>query len=201
MIIEGLVTCQAVTSPSSLTAQGEFPHVAALGPVVSPDLTQWLLRPYQTSRIFQTLRANSTCVFHVIDDVLPIVQLVLGLEPDLTYRRLSQHAWLVEQACHWYQLEILHWNLDNVRSEATARVVDQGDLRPFWGWNRGKHALLEAAILISRASMMPADELTAQLDRLQSPIEKTAGPRELAAWQIIQQWRARFSESQADKHA
>lgn len=181
MIIEGLITCGNESGP----------HVAALGPVVNEELTEWTLRPFQTSTIFTLLRSNPTCVFHVIDDALSIVELVLGQSPQLTFEQLDSGGWMVREACHWYQLEVHSWKLQDQRSEAQARLVAQGDNRPFWGWNRAKHALLEAAILISRAGIIPADQLSRQLDQLQSPIEKTAGPRELAAWQLILNWRAK----------
>lgn len=180
MIIEGLITCR---SPSG-------PHVAALGPVVNEGLSEWTLRPFQTSRIFGLLREHPTCVFHVVDDVLPIVQLVLGHDPQLAYDALPDGDCVLSIACHWYQLQIDSWNLENERSEARARLIARGDVRPFWGWNRAKHALLEAAILISRTHMTDPAELQAALDRLRSPIEKTAGPRELAAWQLILAWRS-----------
>ena len=188
MIIEGLVTCQSDSGP----------HVAALGPVVNEELTEWTLRPFQTSRAFALLRANPTCVFHVVDDVLPIVQLVLGHEPQLAYEQLPSGDWILPAACHWYQLEITSWNLENQRSEARARLVADADVRPFWGWNRAKHALLEAAIIISRSHITSASELASALDRLRSPIEKTAGPRELIAWQLIVQWRTRYLAAKAD---
>lgn len=186
MIIEGLITCRSENGP----------HVAALGPVVNQELTEWTLRPFQTSRIFALLREQPTCVFHVVDDVLPIVQLVLGHEPQLAYQELPSGDWMLPAACHWYQLEITSWNLESQRSEARARLIAQSVIRPFWGWNRAKHALLEAAILISRAHITEPAELSAALDRLRQPIEKTAGPRELVAWHLIIEWRARFLGSQ-----
>ena len=190
MIIEGLITC---------ASRGDKqPHVAALGPVVNPELTQWTLRPFQSSTIFSRLRDNPRCVFHTLDDALPLVQLVLGHTPDLTFRAIDADsrpadecdAWVIEQACHWYELEIVSWDITGPRSEAVARLVRQGSLRTFWGWNRAKHALLEAAILISRKHLITADDLRQQLAALRSPIEKTAGPRELAAWALIEKARA-----------
>lgn len=179
MIIEGLITC-AVGDPSP-------PHIAALGPVVNEDLTQWTLRPFQSSKIFSLLRERSTCVFHSTDDALPVVQLVLGLTPEFTFRQLGSDIWVIEQACHWYQLQIDHWDVSGPRSQATAHLVNQGELRTFWGWNRAKHALIEAAIWISRASLMQEHELREQLSLLRSPIEKTAGPREMQAWSLIEE--------------
>ena len=179
MIIEGLITCDSQHGP----------HVSALGPVVNAELTEWTLRPFQSSRIFALLQANPSCVFHVIDDPLPIVRLVLGMPPQLTFDQLEGGAWAIREACHWYRLEVHSWKLDNQRSEAQAHRVDHGVLRPFWGWNRAKHALLEAAILISRAHIIPPPELRQSLDALRSPIEKTAGARESDAWALIEAWR------------
>lgn len=179
MIIEGLITC-VVTDQSP-------PHVAALGPVVDQALTHWTLRPFQSSKIFSLLRQHSRCVFHTLDDALPVVQLVLGLTPDLSYRQLPSGVWVIEQACHWYELKIEAWDVSAPRSEAQASLVEHGELRTFWGWNRAKHALLEAAILISRAHMMQPTELRWQLQALQTPIEKTAGERERIAWALIVQ--------------
>lgn len=180
MIIEGLITC----APVDKSAQ---PHVAALGPVVTPQLSEWTLRPFQSSKIYSLLRDNPRCVFHTLDDALPVVQLVLGQAPELSFTQIDSGAWIIDQACHWFELELIAWDISGPRSEATARLVRQGDLRPFWGWNRAKHALLEAAILISRAQLMKPEELRQQLSSLRSPIEKTAGPREMQAWSLIEQ--------------
>lgn len=179
MIIEGLITC---------AARGQAqPHVAALGPVVDPELSRWTLRPFQSSKIFSLLRENSRCVFHTHDDVLTVVQLVLGQSPELTFREIDSGVHVIQQACHWYELEIEAWDVSGPRSEATAILKRHGDLRPFWGWNRAKHALLEAAILLSRAHLMQPVELREMLDRLRSAIDKTAGPRETQAWELILQ--------------
>jgi len=183
MIIEGVLTCD---SPSG-------PHVAALGPVVDEARTAWLLRPFQSSRVFSCLRANPKCVFHTIDDALPIVQLVLGQSPAFTYERSPAGGWLICQACHWFELEITAWDVTQPRSEAQARVLAEGDLRPFWGWNRAKHALLEAAIAISRVHLLSAEELALSLERCRAPIEKTCGPREQLAWDLIQSWHAQHT--------
>jgi uncharacterized protein len=178
MIIEGLLTC----------ADGDQPHVSAIGPVVDPALTQWTLRPYMESRMFHCLRAHPQCVFHVTDDVEPVMRLVLGQSAGLATQRLQERTWILPAACRWYRLEIQEWELDPPRSAARAVVLDQGELRPFWGWNRAKHALLEAAILISRVRLIPADELRRELTALRQPVLKTAGPAELAAWEAVELW-------------
>lgn len=181
MIIEGLL--------STLRSDGE-PHVAPMGPVVDPALECWTLRPFQSSTTFQLLRAEPNCVFHVTDDVLPIAQAALGLQVDVTFRRHPPAGWIVDSACHWFHLKIVDWQLDGSRSEARAVVVERGYLRPFWGWNRAKHAVLEATILATRLHLAERPAIQEDLARLRVVVEKTAGPREWQAWELVSQYVA-----------
>ena len=64
MIIEGLLTT---------TAADGAPHVAPMGPLVDVELKNWTLRPFSSSTTFRNLQSNPHCVFHVIDDVVPLV--------------------------------------------------------------------------------------------------------------------------------
>ncbi len=176
MIIEGLLTT---------TRADGGPHVAPMGPVVDPQLDEWTLRPFQTSTTFERLQMHPQCIFHVVDDVLPIAQAALGLEVELAFRKHPEQGWIVESACHWFSLKIVDWNLESQRSEAKAVVTDRGTIRPFWGWNRAKHAVLEGTILATRLHL--ADRLAIQEDlgRLDLIVEKTAGPRERQAWELV----------------
>ncbi len=186
MIIEGLLT----------TSDQNGPHIAALGPVVDEQLETWLLRPFQTSTTFRLLRDNPQCIFHVTDDVLTVVQCALGLTADVTCRAHPAGGWIVDGACHWYKLEVTDWDVSNLRSEARARVVDRGIERPFWGWNRAKHAVLEGAILASRLHLLESDTIQQELKRLQVAVDKTAGDREWQAWELINEYVAQRTASQ-----
>ena len=64
-------------------------------------------------------------------------------------------------------------------------VVDQGRLRDFFGFNRGKHAVVEAAILATRTEFLPADEILSQFERLRVLVEKTGGPAEQRAFEFL----------------
>ncbi|MGE0378382.1 MAG: DUF447 domain-containing protein, partial [Planctomycetaceae bacterium] len=66
-----------------------------------------------------------------------------------------------------------------------ARVAHVGRHREFFGFNRAKHAVLEGAILATRVHLLPRDEILAEFARLASPVEKTAGPREQQAFQLL----------------
>lgn len=176
MIIEGLLT--------SIAANGS-PHVAPMGPVVDPELKQWVLRPFQSSKTFSNLRRTNSAVFHVVDDVLPIVQAALNYEHQLPFDRLEDGNWAIASACHWYQLQLENWNVESDRAEVSASVIRSEVIRPFWGWNRAKHAVLEATILATRVHMTGKDAIRVELEKMNSTVLKTAGPRELEAWQLI----------------
>jgi hypothetical protein len=65
------------------------------------------------------------------------------------------------------------------------RVVHRGVRREFVGFNRARHAVLEAAILATRVHLLPAGQIRDELARLQVLVDKTAGPREQEAWALV----------------
>jgi len=54
--------------------------------------------------------------------------------------------------------------------------------RPFRGINRATHAVVEAAILISRLGLIDRGEIARQLEPLAILVEKTGGASERAAF-------------------
>jgi hypothetical protein len=64
-------------------------------------------------------------------------------------------------------------------------VVERGVGREFLGFNRARHAVLEASIIASRARLLPAAEVRAGVERLQVVVDKTAGPREREAMKLV----------------
>ena len=70
--------------------------------------------------------------------------------------------------------------LDDTQERTTidCRVIAQGEVRPFFGFNRAKHAVLEAAILATRIGIIPADEIRREIERLAILVQKTAGHQE-----------------------
>ena len=179
MIVEGLLSTQRDDGAA---------HVAPMGPVVSEDFTRWTLRPFQTSTTFKLLRSNPVGIFHIVDDVLPVVQAALGQPLSLEFLPHAAGGQILTSACRWFRLEITDWDLSSIRSEAHATVHSSGHLRDFWGWNRAKHAVLEATILATRVHLLEQGEVEASLAKLEVAVTKTAGKRELDAWKLLQNY-------------
>jgi hypothetical protein len=95
---------------------------------------------------------------------------------------------VLEAACSWRELEVVAIDDTPPRSRIEARVVHRGTRREFLGFNRARHAVLEAAILATRTHLIPADEIQREYARLQVIVDKTAGPREQEAMAMLTEY-------------
>lgn len=195
MVIEGVLTTE--------NADGSM-HVSPIGPHVNPELSSWTLKPFQSSTTFTNLRATSRAVFHMVDDPLLMAAAVLGLcnrtevstgIADLldagqiaelvTAKFHAKFGWVLDLSCRWHALTVQQWDVSTPRAIAVCLQSQQNEQRPFWGWNRARHSILELAILSSRLHMLDRQVIDEELNRHKIIIEKTAGPREMAAWELL----------------
>ena len=63
--------------------------------------------------------------------------------------------------------------------------MHRGVRREFIGFNRARHAVLEAAIYATRVHLLPGDQIAGEMQRLQVIVDKTAGPAELEAMALL----------------
>jgi hypothetical protein len=188
MILESIVT--------TVGPGGEL-NVAPMGPVVDAGLTRFRLRPFQTSTTFRNLQAHPEGVIHVVDDVLLIARGAIGAlaEPPTRPAEVVRGR-VLQDACRSFEFRVVSCDASQPRSEIAVEIVHTATHRDFWGFNRAKHAVLEAAILATRLHLLPAEEIQAEFRRLEAPVEKTAGPRELEAFALLQEYVARHLASQ-----
>ncbi|MES2791467.1 MAG: DUF447 domain-containing protein [Planctomycetota bacterium] len=188
MILEGIVT--------SIDPEG-LVNVAPMGPYVEPSLETLRLRPYKTSRTYQNLKLHGQGVFHVVDDVLLLAQAAIGALNQLPelFPAEKIRGQVIKSACRWYEFEVTELDDSQDRTNIVARVVHMGRLRDFVGFNRAKHAVLEAAILATRVQLLKKDYIMQEYERLQIPLEKTAGAAELEAFALLRDFvQRRFDE-------
>ncbi len=188
MIVEGIL--------NTLNPDGSV-NIAPMGPRVGEDWQRFVLRPYQTSNTYQNLKRLGEAVFHVTDDVELLargavdaldIQPPLAAVPHLAVPRLAD-------TCRWYALRVESLDDRQERTEIMMRVSEQGRVRDFFGFNRGKHAVVEAAILATRVRLLPREEIYAQFERLQSWVDKTGGPSEQRAFALLADYVRRAGES------
>jgi len=177
MILEGLVTT---------TDAGGGMHLAPMGPRVEPDWSGFLLRPFPTSHTFRNLKARGDGVLHVTDDVLLLAQAAVGKAPPQPSRPAERvTGFVLTGACRFYEFVVRSVDESQERVQIRAEVVHRGTLREFFGLNRAKHAVVEAAILATRLHLIPTDEVRAEYRKLRVLVDKTGGPAEHAAFEFL----------------
>jgi uncharacterized protein len=141
-----------------------------------------VIKPYRATRTLRNLERHGSAVVNLTDDIRLFAQAALGdPHPATRPADVVEGAVLVD-ACSWREIAVDSIDASGPRARVTTRVVGRGVGREFVGWNRACHAVLEASILASRARRLPAEEIRAELARLEVLVDKTAGPRERAAW-------------------
>ena len=77
--------------------------------------------------------------------------------------------------------------------------MDRGRLREFFGFNRAKHAVVEAAILASRTDFLPLADIEAEFRRLAVIVDKTGGPQEHEAFRFLTGHLERVARSRKEQ--
>jgi uncharacterized protein len=144
-----------------------------------------VIKPYRPTRTLRNLRATGAAVVNLTDDILLFTQAALGDPHPPTRPTVAIDGAVLADACSWREVAVEAIDDSEPRARVTTRVVGRGVGREFVGFNRARHAVLEASILASRARMLPAGEIRAELERLQVLVDKTAGQREREAMEVV----------------
>jgi hypothetical protein len=190
MILEGLVT--------SLSADGSM-HLAPMGPSVEPDFQRFTLRPFPTSQTYQNLRRHPEGVLHVSDDVLVIARASIGriVEAPAHHPASSVRGFVLADACRAFEFRVISVDDSEQRMKMECQVVHSHRLRDFYGFNRAKNAVVEAAILATRVHLIPVAEILAEYSKFEVIVRKTGGEQERAAFELLQEYMAEFGRRQA----
>jgi hypothetical protein len=184
MILEGLVTT---------TAADGGPHLAPMGPTVDPGMTRLLLRPFPSSTTYQNLLRHGEGVFHVTDDASLIARAAVGAVREVPPTRPAGRVggFVLRDTCRYYEFVVRAVDTSRERVHIEAEVVASGVQREFIGFNRGKNAVVEAAILATRFHLLPADEVAAEFRKFRVIVDKTGGPAEREAMAFLEgEWQA-----------
>jgi hypothetical protein len=148
------------------------------------------LRPFPTSRTYANLRAHPDGVLHVTDDVLLLARAAIGaIEtlPTLVSTTVVRGQ-ILQDACRAYEFRCVSFDNSAQRVSIQAEIVATHRFRDFFGLNRAMFAVVEAAILATRVSHLPLEEILAEYTRLAVLVQKTGGPREHEAFAFLQDY-------------
>ena len=187
MILEGLIT--------TLDPDGS-PHLAPMGPRVEMDFTHFTLRPFPSSNTYQNLVRHPEGVLHVTDDAQLLARAAIGAVHVFPPIRPADRVRgvVLADSCRHYEFVVRSIDTSAERVTIETEVVHAGWTRDFFGFNRARHAVVEAAILATRLHLLPLAEVAAEFKKLRVIIGKTGGPAELAAMDLLE---AKLREAEA----
>lgn len=189
MILECIVTTESSSGGV---------NVAPMGPrVEAADFRCFLLRPYPTSQTYRNLKAHPEGVLHVTDDVLLLARAAVGPVAPPLRPATAVRGWVLTEACRAYEFRVAAMDESEERVRIEAEVVHVCRQRDFFGLNRAKHAVVEAAILATRTAFLPPEEIEAEYRKLAVIVAKTGGPAEEEAFAFLRDHVARVARFRA----
>jgi uncharacterized protein len=144
-----------------------------------------VLKPFLETTTFRNVSATGVAVVNLVDDVRIFARAAISnpdypVVPAVAVRGVS-----LEAACSWRELTVRVVDSTPPRSRIETTIVHRGFRREFIGFNRARHAVLEAAIYATRVHMLERAFIESELARLQVIIDKTAGPAEQEAMALL----------------
>ena len=177
MIIESIVTTVALDgtvncAPMGVEWDGNDDH-----PIV--------LKPFLETATYRNVVATRAAVVNIVDDVRVFARAAISNPEYPTVAAGVVRGAVLADCCEWRELEIGSIDSTPPRARIESVTVHRGTRRPFIGFNRARHAVLEMAIYATRLHLLPRDFVDSELARLQVIVDKTAGPRELEAMALL----------------
>ena len=174
MIVETIVTT---------LAQDGAVNVAPMGVEWGDEVI--VLKPFLETTTYRNLTATGAAVVNLTDDVRVFARAAITSPEYPTVPAVAVRGVVLADCCTWRELAVQSIDRTPPRSRIETTVVHRGARREFVGFNRAAHAVLETAIYATRLHILSRAFVESELSRLQTIVDKTAGPRELEAMTIL----------------
>ena len=135
-----------------------------------------VLKPFLETATYRNVAATGAAVVNLIDDVRVFAHAAIAN---------PQYPTVPADCCSWREVQVRSIDSTPPRSRIDAAVVHHGMRREFIGFNRARHAVLEAAIYVTRLHLLPRAFIESELVRLQVIVDKTAGAHEIEAMTLL----------------
>jgi uncharacterized protein len=171
------------------------PHFAPMGVEWGED--EIIIKPFLDTMTFRNLRATGAGVVNLTDDVTLFARAVTGPVHVATVPATIVSGVVLDAACSWREVTVRSIDPTPPRARIVTAVAHRGVRREFIGFNRARHAVLEAAILATRTHLLPAEQIREEFTRLQIIVDKTAGPAERDAMVLLTDYVRAATPAQA----
>ena len=172
------------------------PHITPFG--VHFEDKNIIISPYKPSTTLNNILATKFAVLNMTDDVRVFAGALTGH---------TNWSLLPVNDCAGYRLadclahtvlQLITVRDDETRPQLVMQVICSENHQSFQGFNRAQAAVVELSILASRLGRMPKEKVMTERVYLQIAIDKTAGGRELEAWEWLMDKIDRFYVEQTN---
>ncbi len=156
------------------------PHITPFGVRHEGDLV--IISPSKPSRTLDNILASKTASMNLTDDVRVFAGALTKRKEWELLPTSKVNGFRLRHCLSHVELSLVDVREDDERPQLVMRRVLAEHHSDFNGFNRAQAAVIELAVLASRLHMLPADKIQSEMKYLQIAIDKTAGERELEAW-------------------
>jgi hypothetical protein len=174
MIIESIVT--------TLGADGSV-NCAPMGVEWGEEVI--VLKPFLETATYRNVLATGAAVVNLVDDARVFARAAISNPEYPTVPAAVVRGAVLSDCCSWRELTVRSIDSTPPRSRIETAVVHRGVRREFIGFNRARHAVLEAAIHATRLHLLEREFVESEMARLQVIVDKTAGPDEREAMALL----------------
>ena len=174
MIVETIVT--------TLGADGSV-NCAPMGVEWGEEVI--VLKPFLETATYRNVLATGAAVVNLVDDARVFARAAISNPDYPTIPADVVRGVVLSDCCSWRELAVRSIDSTPPRSRIEMSVVHRGVRREFIGFNRARHAVLEAAIYATRLHLLERAFLEGEMARLQVIVDKTAGPEEREAMALL----------------
>ncbi len=174
MILETIV--------STVDRSGQ-PNFAPMG--ITLEGERVLLRPFREARTWSNLQEVGEGVVNFTDNVLLFARCAVDSWVPPHRPAAKVRGFILEDVCHWREFRVESADLSKERGRFWARIASEGRSRDFLGFNRARHAVIEATILATRVHLLGREAVLQEIARLKPLVSKTGGPEEAEAFQLV----------------
>lgn len=172
-------------------------HIAPMGIHLTPE--GLLILPFKPSTTLSNLIETGCATINYTDDVRIFAGCLTGRRnwPVSPCSQIQGH-YLKNTLAH-DEIELIDVEEDPLRPKLLCKIIHRVNHAPFIGFNRAQFAVLEAAILVSRLTMLSMEKINAELEYLTIGYQKAAGEREQEAWEWLMTEIALFREKNTEE--
>ena len=189
MIFETIIT--------SVNLQGEV-HITPFGIQMQDDLV--VISPFKPSVTLDNILLTKHAVLNLTDDVRVFAAALTRRQAWTLVAVDEIPGFRLDNALAHKELKLVDVKEDTLRPKLFMEVVHEAQHYSFQGFNRAQAAVIELAVLASRLKMLAKEKVLSEMQYLQIAIDKTAGERELQAWQWLVDKVENFYAEQAGEN-